>query len=112
MRVNTKSVPAIILGFVAGVVFLISCSSGSNSPVGEVDASVPQTTDQMVCKAWVDNWFVAGTGPGEVEKNVECQLQSETTTTKRYTTLSSILSDGWTVISAGGSYTTFMVFYK
>ena len=108
MNVTNKVVPASILGFIAGVIFIISCSS-DNVSVGEVNASVPETTDQMVCKAWVDNWFVEGT---DTAKNIECQIKSETTTTNKYTTLSAIFDDGWTVISAGGSYTTFMVFYK
>ena len=110
MKVLTKGATASVLGFVAGIMFIISCGSeNNNSLVSEVSASVPQTTDQMVCKAWVDNWFVEGTDSFD---NIECQIKSETTTTNRYKTLSDIFADGWTVISAGGSYTTFMVFYK
>jgi len=110
MKVYSNSVLTGFIGFALGVVLIISCDSNNSNPLMKnANASVPQISDQMVCYAWYENWF--GPNRNISGQNIECQLQSETTTTMRYTSLSAIFADGWTVISTGGG-DSFMAFYK
>jgi len=113
MKTPIQKAPTVFLGFVGGVIFIISCGSGTNdSLINKVDAAVPETVDQMVCKVWHQKLFEQTSQDSITFPDFECQLKSETMPTKRYINVSAVFADGWTVISAGGGSTGILVFHK
>ena len=103
-----------LLGFVAGVAFLISCGGGGDTgvslPINDADANAPQINDQMFCSAksldMVDETSVADT--------LTCMNQSNKVR-QTYKSLAEVYAEGWIMVQIAGTSNVTAVtllFYK
>jgi hypothetical protein len=103
MKSKLVNIPSVIIGFVVGVLFLISCG-GRNSQVNVASAATP--VDQLICPVF-GTWILDGTA-------FPC-IQASNPSGPRSLTMPQILQEGWTAISAGGgdgSNRIVLVFHK
>ena len=108
---------ALVTGFVAGVLFLISCSdssSGAGPVINSATANLPDITDQMYCVTTNSDLIV---DQNQTNKILECISQSALTKFD-YHNLAEVLSEGWimihfsTVVASSASTATSYIFYK
>ena len=95
----------IIVGFIAGIAFLISCDGDSTNDADAAD--VPAITDQMVCSS---NTFILD--ETSTTDTLFCMKQS-TKVQQRYKSLAGIYAEDWVMIDMQLSSTGSMyLFYK
>ena len=107
-----------LLGFVAGVAFLVSCGGGDSTgvslPINNANANVPQITDQMICYTEAGiNWAIDETYVAN-PAGLPCMKQS-TKVKQVFNNLSEVYAEGWVMVQASGfsaSNVGAFLFYK
>ncbi len=104
MKNYLSRLPMILIGFVGGVAFLISCDSDSTNDVAAAD--VPVINDQMFCTS--DTFIVDQTSTTDT---LFCMKQS-TKVQQRYKSLAGVYAEGWIMVDMQLSTGSMYLFYK
>ncbi len=104
MKNHLSGLSLIVIGFVGGVAFLISCDSDSNNDVAAAD--VPVINDQMFCTS--DTFIVDQTSTTDT---LFCMKQS-TKVQQRYKSLAGVYAEDWIMVDMQLSTGSMYLFYK
>lgn len=104
MKNHLSGLSLIVIGFVGGVAFLISCDSDSNNEVAAAD--VPVINDQMFCTS--DTFIVDQTSTTDT---LFCMKQS-TKVQQRYKSLAGVYAEDWIMVDMQLSTGSMYLFYK
>jgi hypothetical protein len=104
MKNHLSGLSLILIGFVGGVAFLISCDSDSNNDVAAAD--VPVINDQMFCTS--DTFIVDQTSTTDT---LFCMKQS-TKVQQRYKSLAGVYAEDWIMVDMQLSTGSMYLFYK
>ena len=104
MNNHLSGLSLIVIGFVGGVAFLISCDSDSTNDVAAAD--VPVINDQMFCTS--DTFIVDQTSTTDT---LFCMKQS-TKVQQRYKSLAGVYAEDWIMVDMQLSNGSMFLFYK
>ena len=104
MKNHLSGLSMILIGFVGGVAFLISCDSDSNNDVAAAD--VPVINDQMFCTS--DTFILDQTSATDT---LFCMKQS-TKVQQRYKSLAGVYAEDWIMVDMQLSTGSMYLFYK
>lgn len=121
MKNHLSKLSLVLIGFVGGVAFLISCGGGDSAntvlpdiPINDADAgALPVINDQMYCVSGISpNLIVDETyifNQASSPYAVECMKQS-TKVKQQFNNLAEIYAEGWIMVEMGGAAA--FLFYK
>lgn len=95
-----------LLGFVAGLIFLISCGSDESVTINSASADVPVINDQMFCTS---NAFIVD--EKSTIDTLFCMKQS-TKVQQRYKSLAGIYAEDWIMVDMQLATGSMYLFYK
>jgi len=104
MKNQLSNLSMILIGFIGGVAFLISCGEDSTNDANAAD--VPDINDQMFCSS---NAFVVD--ETSTTDTLYCMKQS-TKVQQRYKSLAGIYAEGWIMVDMQLSTGSMFLFYK
>jgi len=106
MTNQLSKISSALLGFVAGVAFLISCGGGDSLTINDAVADVPVINDQMFCTS---NAFIVDETSNS--DTLFCMKQS-TKVQQRYKSLAGIYAEDWIMVDMQLSTGSMFLFYK
>ena len=104
MKNQISKLSMILIGFIGGVAFLISCGSDSTNDVAAAD--VPVIDDQMYCTS---NAFIVD--ETSTTDTLFCMKQS-TKVQQRYKSLAGVYAEDWIMVDMQLSTGSMYLFYK
>lgn len=104
MKNQLSKLSMILIGFIGGLAFLISC--GDDSTNDATAADVPVIDDQMFCSS---NAFIVD--ETSTTDTLFCMKQS-TKVQQRYKSLAGIYAEGWIMVDMQLSTGSIFLFYK
>jgi hypothetical protein len=104
MKKQLSNLHMILIGFIGGLAFLISCGEDSTNDAAAAD--VPDINDQMFCSS---NAFVVD--ETSTTDTLYCMKQS-TKVQQRYKSLAGIYAEGWIMVDMQLSTGSMFLFYK
>jgi len=104
MKNQLSNLSMILIGFIGGIAFLISCGEDSTNDANAAD--VPDINDQMFCSS---NAFIVD--QTSTTDTLYCMKQS-TKVQQRYKSLAGIYAEGWIMVDMQLSTGSMFLFYK
>ena len=119
MKNQMSKLPLVLIGFIGGIAFLISCGGGSDGtsvslPINDADAgTLPVINDQMFCQGTLP-FMLDETNDGTVSRVWLTCMKQSTKVQQKYNSLAGVYAEGWimvemeVMVGTDGTY----LFYK